>query len=86
MKNLDNNKLLESYITKTNNNRINSTINKIKEIDNQIIGFKELKPLFFEIKKIKKYNERIKNLEDLKHSLYKQLEKQIDNILNIENN
>lgn len=51
----------------------------IKIIDKQINELEERKPLFFQKNKLKKYNERIEKLENIKRYLYKKLEYMIEN-------
>ena len=58
---------------------INKTIESIKIIEEQIKYFEENKPLFFQKKKIQKYNDIIEDLEYIKNGLYQTLESKIDN-------
>lgn len=58
---------------------INKTIESIKIIEEQIKYFEENKPLFFQKKKIQKYNDIIEYLEYIKNGLYRTLESKIDN-------
>jgi len=56
------------------NNEIKFIVDNIKIIDEQIETFTEIKPLFFQKKKLQKYRDRLENLEIIKNNLYKNLE------------
>ena len=58
--------------------RIERIIESIKIIEEQIKFFEDNKPLFFQKKKIQKYNNRINCLEHIRKGLYRSLECKID--------
>ena len=66
---------------KNNSNiEIKCIVDNIEIIESQIKTFGEMKPLFFQKRKIREYNNRIEKLESIKEFLYRNLEYYINNI------
>lgn len=59
-------------------NEVNNIIDSIKIVEEQIKGFEETKPFFFRKYKLKKYGQRINELESIKKYLFERLEYKID--------